>query len=201
MRGRAADEFEEAASFLADVVSRIRDEQWNRPGLGEWDVRALVGHAGRALTTLVQYSSQPAEGEEIPSAVDYLLRVPSGDQAAIAERGWKAGVELGDDPAGRIREMVASALEVVRAKEADALIAVIGGTGMRFEEYLQTRTFELVVHAIDLARAIDAPVAPPSGALASATALATRAAVRGGRGVDLLLALTGRSPHGPISIF
>jgi hypothetical protein len=72
---------------------------------------------------------------------------------------------------------------------------------MRFEHYVQMRTFELVVHGVDVARAIAVDLEPPAGPLASATSLATLAALQSGRGVNLLMSLTGRSPHGPISIF
>jgi len=41
------DHFAEAARAYADLVAGITPEQWTAPGLGEWDLRALVGHTSR----------------------------------------------------------------------------------------------------------------------------------------------------------
>ena len=72
------------------------------------------------------------------------------------------------------------------------VLTTIAG-GMPLEEYLRTRTFELVVHGLDIERACG--VAPGFGhdVLVDATTLAAEAAVLTGRGADLLLALTGRA--------
>jgi hypothetical protein len=71
--------------------------------------------------------------------------------------------------------------------------------GMRFENYLSTRTFELVVHSMDIAAA--APdVEPPEFSdqlLSEVARVAATAAVLRGRGVELVLALTGRVPLSP----
>lgn len=42
--GTTDEHFAEAAQAYADLVAAIRPDQWNGPGLGEWDLRALVGH-------------------------------------------------------------------------------------------------------------------------------------------------------------
>ena len=65
---------------------------------------------------------------------------------------------------------------------------------MRLSTYLPTRTFELVVHGLDIARATGRPVTHPQEAVAEAVALAGAVAARSGRGGDVLLALTGRAP-------
>ena len=65
---------------------------------------------------------------------------------------------------------------------------------MRLRQYLPTRTFELVVHGLDIARAAGLPApAYSAGLLTAALELAVAAAVLGGRGPELLLALTGRT--------
>ena len=65
---------------------------------------------------------------------------------------------------------------------------------MRLRQYLPTRTFELVVHGLDIARAAGLPNPGYSaGLLTAVLELAAAAAVLGGRGPELLLALTGRT--------
>lgn len=47
--------FELASTGVLAVVDAISSEQLERPGLGEWDVRSLLGHTSRAFVTLVDY--------------------------------------------------------------------------------------------------------------------------------------------------
>ena len=63
---------------------------------------------------------------------------------------------------------------------------------MRVAAYLPTRTFELCVHGLDIATAAGVPIDLPLGVLEETCALAVATAVRSGRGVDVLMALTGR---------
>ena len=39
-----------AARFFVDTVARVQPTQWDDVGLGEWNVRDLVGHTSRSLT-------------------------------------------------------------------------------------------------------------------------------------------------------
>ena len=48
------------AAAVLDLVRRIPDDAWDNPALGSWDVRALVGHTGRALSTITQNVARPA---------------------------------------------------------------------------------------------------------------------------------------------
>lgn len=77
------------------------------------------------------------------------------------------------------------------------LIEVIGGLGIRLHTYLPTRIFELAVHGIDIARAVDIPFPLPEAVLAEALDIATRTAIATGHGEALLLALTGRAELPP----
>jgi hypothetical protein len=76
---------------------------------------------------------------------------------------------------------------------ADVIVTTAGG-GMRVSDYLPTRTFELTVHSLDIARATGLDFTPPTDALADTLALASASALRQGLGTDVLLALTGRRP-------
>ena len=64
---------------------------------------------------------------------------------------------------------------------------------MRLRQYLPTRTFELVVHGLDIARPPDCRPGLQRRPADEVLQLAAAAAVHGGRGPELLLALTGRT--------
>ena len=192
---RSLGAFEAAAVGFVDLVAAL-DGGWDRPGLGVWDLRSLVGHTSRSLVTVMSYLDAPAEVENLTTAAAYVTATTAMAAAhveAVAERGRQAGRDLGDDPVAAVRQRATAALTKVRSADPEALITTIGG-GMRVRNYLPTRTFELVVHGLDIADAagLDVEIAPI--ALGEANALAAEAAVRLGHGVALLRGLTGRGP-------
>lgn len=185
-----------AAEAITDLVRRIPDDAWDGPGLGDWDLRSLVGHASRSFVTVSTYLRAPAEREDLASAVDYVARLremAAGLGAAdVVERGRQAGRDLGDDPAAAVDALARAALSDIAAA-GDPLITVIGGLGIRLSNYLPTRTFELAVHGLDIARAAAVELVLPDDVLEEATVLATRVGVALGHGETVLLALTGRT--------
>lgn len=192
--------FISAARNFAALVHEIPAGAWGEPGLGEWDVRALVGHTSRSLTTVRSYLRTTADREDIATAQEYYVRVtPSAlgiDPADVAERGRQAGRDLGDDPAAAVEELVSGVTNDLATVD-DPLIEVIGGLGIRLHTYLPTRIFELTVHGVDIARALDIPFSLPEAVLAEALDVATRTAIATGHGESVLLALTGRSALPP----
>jgi hypothetical protein len=118
------------------------------------------------------------------------------DPADVAERGKQAGRELGDDPAAAVDRLVSGVMSDLASVD-DPVIEVIGGLGIRLHTYLPTRIFELAVHGMDIARALDIPYTPPAAVLAQALDVATRTAIATGHGETVLLALTGRSALPP----
>jgi len=192
--------FGSAARSFAALVREIPAGAWGEPGLGEWDVRALVGHTSRSLTTVRSYLQTTADREDIATPQEYYVRVtPSAlgiDPADVAERGRQAGRALGDDPAAAVDELVSGVLSELTSV-GNPLIEVIGGLGIRLHAYLPTRVFELAVHGMDIARALDIPFTLPEAVLADALDVATRTAIATGQGESLLMALTGRSPLPP----
>jgi uncharacterized protein (TIGR03083 family) len=188
--------FESAARGFAGLVRRIPGDRWDGPGLGEWDLRSLVGHASRSLITVSTYLQTPAEREDVRTPQEYYVRIRQVASAAgadaIVERGRQAGRDLGADPAGRVDELVERVLGEL-AEAGNPLIEVIGGLGIRLHTYLPTRTFELAVHGLDIARATGLSFALPVEVLAEATVLAARIGVATGDGETVLLSLTGRA--------
>ena len=188
--------FASAAHSFAALVHGIPADRWAGRGLGEWDLRSLVGHASRSLITVSTYLAQPAEREDITSPQEYYARVnPAAlgiSPEGVVERGRQAGRELGDDPAATVDALVSRVLDEL-SEAANPLIEVIGGAGIRLHTYLPTRTFELAVHGLDIARAVGISFQLPADVLEEATALAARIAVAEAHGETVLLALTGRT--------
>jgi uncharacterized protein (TIGR03083 family) len=192
----SAAAFLHASSAFLDLVTRIGDEQWTMPGLGEWDVRSLVGHTTRAILTVESYLLLDDPGfPNVPDAETYYARVyrEFTDPASVAARGVEAGIWLGDDPAHTISEAIGRAMALVDAAPPERYVS-IGGLGIALPEYLRTRVLELVVHSLDISRATGLPHGQSPDALASTLALAAGVTAVRGDGEALLLALTGREP-------
>ncbi|KUH75799.1 mycothiol maleylpyruvate isomerase [Mycolicibacterium novocastrense] len=191
--------FASAAHSFADLVGRIPADAWSGPGLGDWDLRSLVGHTSRSLTTVLTYLETPADREDIATPQEYYARVnPAAlglDPADVAERGRQAGRDLGDDPAAAVADLVSRTLARLETVD-DPMIRVLGGLGIRLRTYLPTRTFELAVHSLDIARAVGLSFTLPGSVLEEALVLAARIAA-GGDGQTVLMALTGRDSLPP----
>jgi uncharacterized protein (TIGR03083 family) len=192
--------FASAARSFAALVHDIPASAWDGPGLGDWDLRSLVGHTSRSLITVSTYLQQPAETEDITTPQEYYVRVnPAALGLAldgVVERGRQAGRDLGDDPAATVDGLLSRVLEELSGG-GDPLITVIGGAGIRLHTYLPTRVFELAVHGLDIARAVGISYTLPADVLEEATMLAARIAAAEGQGETVLLALTGRTGMPP----
>src|SRR5919206_3300343 len=94
--------FTDATGWFVRTAALVGDG-WDRPGLGEWDVRALVGHTSRSLLTVETYLGRPAAAVEIPSPAGYLRATRAmAAGPAVAVRGRDAGTALGSDPAAAV---------------------------------------------------------------------------------------------------
>jgi uncharacterized protein (TIGR03083 family) len=185
--------FAEAAEAFAQLVRAIPPDAWDGPGLGEWDLRSLVGHTSRSLITVEAYLGQPADREDVPSAAAYYAAISTVDPAAVADRGRAAGRALGDDPIATVQSLVPRVLALVQRAENPLLTTAAGG--MRLRTYLPTRTLELVVHGLDIATAAGLPAPEYRHAVLSEVAeVAAGAAVLQDHGLELIRALTGRAP-------
>jgi hypothetical protein len=184
--------FADAATWFVHTA-RLVGDRWSWPGLGESDIRALVGHTSRSLLTVETYLAQPAAAVEIASVTDYF-RVTRAIAAGpgVAARGRAAGEALGFDPAGAVAEIAARVLPLVDSQNGSELVTTIAG-GMALADYLPTRTFELAVHTSDLAVALDEPAEVPATAAAQALQIVADLAVADGLAAHLLLAVTGRT--------
>ncbi|MGH9116593.1 MAG: maleylpyruvate isomerase N-terminal domain-containing protein [Acidimicrobiales bacterium] len=195
--------YADCARGLAGVAARIPGDAWDRPGLGVWTVRDLVGHAGRALTVTEAYLDAADAADRAASTddpqilshpIDYYRAIAAGshaDHAAVAERGRRAGRELGADPAGTVDALATRVVERIASEDDAAPVATPFGT-MRLIDYLPSRVFELTVHRLDAVEA--AGIADVDGRPGVALSLVVAAGVAGLRSdaFATLLAITGR---------
>ena len=189
--------FDEATRTFVDLVRRLPDDRWESPALGEWDLRSLVGHTSQSLVTVEAYLGQPVDTEEVPTPAAYYVAIADIDSSAVADRGRQAGQALGENPAEFVAALAKRVLAQVETAGNPLMHTAAGG--MRLENYLSTRTFELVVHSLDIAAAVP-DVEPPEFSdqlLSEVARVAATAAVLRGRGVELMLALTGRATLSP----
>jgi uncharacterized protein (TIGR03083 family) len=191
--------WEESRRAFADAAAQfvrtaaLVGNRWDAPGLGEWDVRALVGHTSRSMLTVEAYLAKPAAAVEVATPAGYV-RATSAISAgeAVAQRGREAGAALGADPAAAVADIAARVVPLVEARDAGELLTTIAG-GMRLADYLPTRTVELAVHTADLAVALGEPPTVPASAAAQALRIVAELAVDRDLAGPLLLAATGRT--------
>jgi len=185
--------FTAAAGWFVDTAASARGHE-ERPGLGEWSVRDLLGHTSRSLTTVEQYRRADGVRVDVASPVGYFHALAEAMRSPdVAQRGRDAGTALGPDPAAAVAGLAERVVALVASWGPDAAMATPAG-GMLLGAYLPTRTFELTVHTCDLAAALgQRPVPPPAAAVAALDLVGRLAAASGGGG-DALLALTGRRP-------
>ena len=191
--GSAATFFHSANAFH-DLVTRIGEDQWETVALGEWSLRSLVGHTTRAILTVESYLLLDDPGfANVQNAESYYARVYRDltDPASVAARGVEAGIWLGDDPAQAIFDAIGRVTALVDSAPKERIVS-IGGLGIELPEYLRTRTFELVVHSLDISRATGLPHGQSPDALSATLELAAGISAARGDGETLLLALTGR---------
>lgn len=188
-----------AGAALVAAAAAVPADAWDAPGLGEWTVRDLVGHAGRSFVTVSEYLAAGAGlTVELAHPFDYgrAAALVAADPGAVTERGRAAGRALGADPVTELVRLRDKAVADLAAHPDDAPCTTVVGI-MRLADYLPSRIFELVVHTDDLRRALDIPGDAPMGARVVALAFAAGLAGEDERYAEVLRALTGRAALPP----
>ncbi len=190
----------EAGEYFASIVDSIDIDVFEAPALGEWCVRDLIGHTYRAFTTVLSYSSSSAKKADFERPVDYFLQLLAGDvdYSQIAERGRAAGLEIIDDPKMMVRGFAMYVKNKLEELSDDHIMGTLAG-GMRLIDYLPTRTFELIIHTMDLTKALGVESNPPQRGLESTLQIIGQIALHRGHAPALILSATGR--HGLASGF
>ena len=187
-----------SAAWYLGLVDGIEPDDWDRPGLGAWTVRDLVGHTTRAFTTVTDYLVDGEEAGALDIEIDDVLeyfRTALADpavHAAVAARGRESGAALGADPAAAVRAHAEAALAAVDQASDDAVCRTIAGV-MWLSDFLDSRIVELVLHGLDLCVALGRPLDPPGGPAQRALDILAASVARTDRGA-VLLALAGRAP-------
>jgi uncharacterized protein (TIGR03083 family) len=187
--------FDLAVAGLTDLVAKVGADQWDRPGLGEWTVRDLLGHTSLTFTHLDAALRAPAPGSpDLADAAAYFAAARStlADRAALSRRGQKATAALGADPAPAFVQLASRACDLTRQAPDDTVLATyLGSIGLL--DYLTTRVWELTVHALDLARAtgLERPAAL-AGPVRYSLVLTAELVANLPIASDLLLLITGR---------
>ncbi|MFC8731723.1 maleylpyruvate isomerase family mycothiol-dependent enzyme [Luteimicrobium sp. NPDC057192] len=187
--------YEEAGALFVGLVARVPDDAWQRPALGAWDVRDLVGHTSRSFVTVLTYLDERPASAAVGSASAYYVAttavLASSDPGAIDERARAAGRALGDDPLAAVGDLRDRTLARLADAGPDDLMASIVG-GIRVRDYLPTRVLEFVVHSRDLARALGLELTVPTTLLRAVALLAAEVAVDAGQADVVVDALLGR---------
>ncbi|WP_377273723.1 maleylpyruvate isomerase family mycothiol-dependent enzyme [Peterkaempfera sp. SMS 1(5)a] len=158
---RVLDAFETEAEALGPGVARLPEAAWNRPTrCSPWSARELLGH----VCVVLDWVPDMIEGQapEIPevSATEYYRPDRRFSTATNAAR-----IELGRDRAARHRsgaELVADftqtwrkAQGLCRKEPERRVVRTRHGDAMLLADFMLTRVFEVAVHGVDLADALE----------------------------------------------
>lgn len=171
--------FKQAIDFFLDIVSRIPSDQWTAPALGVWNVRDLVGHTSRAMTTVEQYATVGADSFGVGLSSD------------IAERGREAARGLGGDPVTTVRSIAQRVVSLVNNLPDNHLLKTPFGE-QKLVDYFPSRVSELTIHTLDLGNAIGQSASAPPDCLRESLYFLSDLAVHRGVANDVLFSLTGR---------
>jgi hypothetical protein len=187
----AAIQYAAASDFFVEVVGAVPATRYAEPWSDDWRILDLIGHGNRAHTLVVEYLEHPME------------TMPPGylEPSAIAERGRQAVAALGDDPAATVWDCAQRTRATIAEVRDDAVVGTPFGT-MPLCDYLPSRCAELVLHGLDLARAVGIDMTPDDHALRGCLGFIVDRAVTRGDGSLVARALSGRAALPPgFSVF
>ncbi|MGW1620656.1 sterol carrier family protein [Streptomyces sp. NPDC002172] len=139
-------------SNVRDAVRTLTPEQLALPTrLEGWTVRDLVVHIGMAVTAVHRALDQPEPAKADAVLLDWPFGT-SGNSAAIADFTRRLAADHPDLDA-YLADVDASLRTLLDAHPGTRLLATSAGA-LSLDDYLVTRTVELVVHTDDLAAAV-----------------------------------------------
>ncbi|WP_217141853.1 maleylpyruvate isomerase family mycothiol-dependent enzyme [Streptomyces sp. AC627_RSS907] len=175
-RARAYDPARTRTAVLAQfgsvrtAVRTLTAQQLALPTrLGDWTVRELVAHVGMALTALHRAVDRPAPPRQDVQVTEWPFAT-AGNSAAIADFTRKLAADHPDLDA--YLADVEESLRALLAEHPGSRLLETNAGALPLDDYLVTRTVELVVHTDDLNAAVPGLDIPHDRqALASATRL------------------------------
>jgi hypothetical protein len=160
------DGYREAGHWWRSLVGAIDEHQWDLMAVGEWNVRELVAHGGRAFRTVSDYAQgEVKDPTRIHTAAEYF-RIVLAEQTPhvhIAQRA-RQEARLETDWVSATDRLWASAELVVTNLPPDSDLHLFVGE-MELGQYLASRVVELVLHGMDLAEVLRMPSSPPRASL------------------------------------
>lgn len=192
--------FSDEALAIERTLASVGPDDWDQPGLGEWNIAELMAHVVRAAVLIDRYLNLPVGGENARwDRVGYL----SGNVRSMAKSvAQRARDEVGVIGVGNLSTAFAdgwrASLERAVTLPAGRLMHTVRGP-MELQEYAATRVFELCVHHMDLCRALGRAPEPSETALAVTVDILQRMLRSRPEGLDddiaFVLAATGREEH------
>ncbi|MHB9860640.1 maleylpyruvate isomerase family mycothiol-dependent enzyme [Streptomyces sp. YIM S03343] len=157
-RARTYDPARTRAAVLAqlgnvrEAASALTPEQLALPTrLGDWTVRELVAHIGMAVTAVHRALERPAPPKRTAVLLDWPFAT-SANSAAIADFARRAAAEHTDLDV-YLTGIEKSLLRLLDEHPGSRILETNAGA-LSLDDYLVTRTVELVVHTDDLNAAV-----------------------------------------------
>ncbi|MET8568120.1 sterol carrier family protein [Streptomyces sp. NPDC004783] len=155
---------------VRDAVRTLGPEQLAMPTrLGDWTVRDLVAHIGMALTALHRAVDRPAPPRQDVQVVEWPFTTAAGS-AAIADFTRTLAAEHPD--LDTYLADIEESLRALLAEHPGSRLLETNAGALPLDDYLVTRTVELIVHTDDLNAAVPGLAIPHDRqALAACTRL------------------------------
>ena len=187
--------FADAVGNFLQTAALIDAAKWDDAGTDQWSVLELFSHAARGMNVVVDYldvAVDPATTASVDGASTYfqVALANEGIHQGIVDRALAAASDYRDDPLGTVTDTAARVLTRVSVTPDDRVMQVFAGT-IRFVDYLETRTVELVLHTFDLQLACGLELRAPLTSLDVVNDLLLTLVERAD-GSALALALSGR---------
>ncbi|MEU0003837.1 sterol carrier family protein [Streptomyces sp. NPDC006314] len=175
-RARSYDPAKTRAAVFAqfghvrEAVRGLTPEQLALPTrLGEWTVRELVAHIGMALTAVHRALDKPAPPQQDVTVVEWPFAT-AASSTAIDE--FTRGLSAEHSDLDAYLTGVDETLRALLAEHPGSRLLATNAGALPLDDYLVTRTVELVVHTDDLTAAVAGLEVPyDRQALAAATRL------------------------------
>ncbi len=154
----------------ADVVATLLRHpavasRWSEPSaLAEFQISGLAGHLGRAVTQVERIVDDPPSRRLPIPVVDHFTRnewTQAGrDDAihvAVRERGEQTAAAGPAALADTVDAALGRLTRLLPEEPVDRVIELTGLWALRLDDFLLTRTLEIVVHVDDLAISVGIP--------------------------------------------
>ena len=183
--------YEQAVQWFVASVAAVPQDRYEERATDAWNVRELVAHTSRSLGLVLAYLDAPAQRVTFVGRTGYTKAVFADPAPTlhrdVAERARDTARQLGPDLVAGVWRLGDDVLNRLARTPDDAPCTTPLGAA-RLIDYLPSRVGELVVHTLDLHKAVGLEPSPPplpvELTLAFVVALANP--------VLAILALTGR---------